>query len=246
MSKRKTLIVTGGGSGIGAAISERFIAADYNVVIAQRSKPDLEDTFWIKTDVTSDSQCESLMAAVHRRFGGLDVLVNNAGIMQEFKLESTPLKDWDQTMAVNLRAPFVLTRLALPLLRAARGSIVNVGSIEGIACNPEHGAYSVSKAGLHALTRATAVDHGDSVRCNCVAPGWIETKLNEQYVNSMSDPAHFRSRIGDIHPVGRTGQASEVANLVYFLCSEDAAFICGQTFTIDGGRTIQLPLPQSQ
>jgi pyruvate kinase len=110
--------------------------------------------------------------------------------------------------------------------------------------NPGHASYCASKAGLHGLTRAVAIDHGgDGVRCNAVAPGWIDTELNEDFIESMDDPAAFRRQIGGIHPAGRTGSPAEVAALVAFLASEEAAFITGEIYRIDGGRMAKLSLP---
>ena len=128
--------------------------------------------------------------------------------MQEARAEDMSLDAWERMIRVNLTAPFLLIKAALPHLRATRGAIVNIGSIEGIGCNPLHAAYSATKAGLHGLTRAIAVDHGaEGIRCNAVAPGWIDTDLAEAYVESMPDPVAFRKNIGRIHPVGRTGRA---------------------------------------
>lgn len=144
-------------------------------------------------------------------------------------------------IAVNLAAPFLLIKAALPHLRAVRGAIVNIGSIEGIGCNPQHAAYSATKAGL---TRAIAVDHGaEGIRCNAVAPGWIDTDLAKAYIEGMPDPAAFRANIGRIRPVGRTGKPEDVAALVAWLASEEAGFVAGQVFTTDGGRMVKLSLP---
>ena len=129
-------------------------------------------------------------------------------------------------------------------MKESKGSIVNVGSIEGLGNNPQHTAYGASKAGLHGLTRAVAVDHGvDGIRCNAVAPGWINTKLNNKFINSLSNDDSFRERLKKIHPIGRTGETKDVANLICWLVSEEASFITGQVWTIDGGRMSKLSLP---
>jgi meso-butanediol dehydrogenase/(S,S)-butanediol dehydrogenase/diacetyl reductase len=174
----------------------------------------------------------------------LDVLINNAGVMREGTVEETSINDWHLQLNVNLTAPFLLTRYAMPLLKQRGGSIVNVGSIEGLGSNPRHPAYCASKAGLHGLTRAVAIDHGpDRVRCNAVAPGWIDTPLNVDFIASLSDSEEFKQKIGGIHPVGRTGAPEEVAKLICWLASDEASFVTGQIYTIDGGRTAKLSLP---
>ena len=164
--------------------------------------------------------------------------------MREGTVEETTEADWHLQLQVNLTAPFLLIRHAMPLLKSRGGAIVNVGSIEGLGNNPRHPAYGASKAGLHGLTRAVAVDHGqDGVRCNAVAPGWIDTPLNEEYIESMPDPAAFRRQIGGIHPVAATGRPEDVARLICWLASDEASFVTGQVYTIDGGRIAQLSLP---
>ncbi|MEU7484505.1 SDR family oxidoreductase [Streptomyces sp. NPDC042319] len=116
--------------------------------------------------------------------------------------------------------------------------------MEGLGANPGHSAYCATKAGLHGLTRAVAVDHGhEGIRCNAVAPGWIDTDLNLEFVDSMPDPDAFRRDIGRIHPVARTGEPQEVAALVAFLAADEAGFVTGQIYTVDGGRTTKLSLP---
>lgn len=170
--------------------------------------------------------------------------MNNAGLMREGTVLEMPPSDWADTIQVNLTAPYLLIRHALPYLIAAKGAIVNIGSIEGLGSNPRHPAYCASKGGLHALTRAVAVDHGpDGVRCNAVAPGWIDTELNTDFIESLGDPAAFRAAIGTIHPVGRTGKPEEIGALVRWLVSDEAGFVTGQVWTVDGGRMSQLSLP---
>jgi meso-butanediol dehydrogenase/(S,S)-butanediol dehydrogenase/diacetyl reductase len=137
-----------------------------------------------------------------------------------------------------------MIRASLPYLRKTRGNIVNTGSVEGLGANPGHVAYCASKAGLHGLTRSVAVDHGhEGIRCNAVAPGWIDTDLNLDFIESMSDAETFRRDIARIHPVGHTGSPEEVAALVAFLAADEAGFITGQVYTVDGGRMTKLSLP---
>lgn len=238
---QKCALVTGGRKGIGRAIAERLADQGIRVFTAQRG-PD-ESFEGLDADLADPAAAKRIVSEVVQRAGRLDILINNAGIMHEGTVEEISLKDWQTTIAVNLTAPFLLAKHAMPHLKGG-GAIVNVGSIEGLGSNPRHPAYGASKAGLHGLTRALAVDHGpDDVRCNAVAPGWIDTDLNTAFMDGMPDPEHFRGQIASIHPVRRTGTPEDVAALVAFLASEQAAFITGQVFTIDGGRMVKLSLP---
>lgn len=238
----KVALVTGGRSGIGQAIARRLKADGATVITAQRGADAEFD--WIEADLSEPPNVHRAVDEAVKRAGRLDVLVNNSGIMQESLVEDLSLADWERTMTVNLTAPFLLIKAALPHLRKTKGSIINIGSIEGLGSNPTHAAYCASKAGLHGLTRAIAVDHGkEGIRCNAVAPGWIDTELNVDYIESMPDPARFRQDIGKIHPVGRTGKPEEVAALVAWLASDEAGFVTGQVWTVDGGRMSKLSLP---
>ena len=237
----KVALVTGASSGMGAATARVLADRGARVFAAQRGASEHED---IAADFADPGAPEHVISEVMSKAGQLDVLVNNAGVMREGTVEESTVEDWHFQLQVNLTAPFLLIRHAMPMLRAGGGAIVNVGSIEGLGSNPRHPAYGASKAGLHGLTRAVAVDHGaDGVRCNAVAPGWIDTDLNEDFIDSMPDPAAFRREIGGIHPVRRTGKPEEVAELICWLASDAASFITGQVYTIDGGRMAQLSLP---
>lgn len=238
----KVALVTGGRSGIGKAIAARLQDEGARVLTAQRGRDAVFEG--IAADFADPDGPASAVSAAIARAGRLDVLINNAGMMQEARVEAMSLDDWNRNLTVNLTAPFLMIKAALPHLRATRGTIVNIGSVEGLGSNPGHAAYCASKAGLHGLTRAVAVDHGfEGIRCNAVAPGWIDTDLNEAFIESMDDPAAFRRDIGKIHPVARTGKPEEVAALAAFLASEESGFITGQVYTVDGGRMAQLSLP---
>lgn len=237
----KVALVTGASSGMGQATARLLAERGARVFTAQRGKAAHES---IIADFSDPDTPARVIGEVRDKAGRLDILINNAGMMREGTVEETSLDDWHMQLHLNLTAPFLLIRHAMPLLRDGGGAIVNVGSIEGLGSNPRHPAYCASKAGLHGLTRAVAVDHGqDGVRCNAVAPGWIDSALNEEFIESLGDPVEFRKQIGRIHPVRRTGSPEEVARLICWLASEEAAFVTGQIYTIDGGRTAQLSLP---
>lgn len=248
--QNKVAVVTGGGRGIGRGISEKLLADGAQVLIAQRQPLDAElsehaRVAWFAADLAEREAPYAIARAVEERFGGADILVNNAGFMFEKSLDDMHEDDWDLMMTVNMRAPVFLAKALLAQMRRrGGGSIINIGSIEGIGANPWHAAYCGSKAGVHGFTRAMAVDLGrDGIRCNAIAPGWINSDLSHAYINVQPDPEQARRDLLGMHPVGRTGEPQDVGGAVVFLASDDAAFITGQVIVVDGGRTAKLPLP---
>jgi len=247
--ENKLAIVTGGGRGIGRGITETLLTAGAKVLIAQRQPIDKAlsnntNVFYIQSDL-SEIEAPYQIAATAAELGGCNILVNNAGFMFEQHIEDMDEENWDRMMIVNMRAPVFLAKALLDQMRTKdNASIINIGSIEGIGANPYHAAYCASKAGVHGFTRALAVDLGkDGIRCNSIAPGWINSDLSNDYINAQSNPIQAKQDLLAMHPVGRTGEPSDIGNMVAFLASDEAGFITGQTFVVDGGRTAKLPLP---
>jgi len=246
----KTVVVTGGGQGIGGGISHALLAAGAALYIVQRSPlpsalAEHPAVHWIEADLAVPASYQASADAIRQREDRIDALVNNAGFMFEKTLEQMDIADWNRMLAVNLTAPAFLSRALLPLLRAAGGaSIINIGSIEGLAANPEHAAYCASKGGVHALSKAMAVDLGkDGIRVNAIAPGWIRSDLSDAYINAQHDPQAAWAGLNKMHPAGRVGEPADVGQLAVFLASDASSFVTGQVIVIDGGRTSKLPLP---
>ena len=243
----KVAVVTGGGQGIGLGISQAMLAAGAQVLVAQRSPlPDtLAEASWIETDLSQPDSYASIAAATQTLHAGIDILVNNAGFMFEKTIDEMQIEDWNQMLAVNLTAPLFLSKALLPLLRrSGGGSIIHIGSIEGLAANPEHAAYCATKGGVHALTRAMAVDLGkDRIRVNAIAPGWIRSALSDDYINAQQNADAAWKDLYQMHPSGRIGEPEDVGKLAVYLAGDDSEFITGQVIVIDGGRTSKLPLP---
>ncbi|WP_211878265.1 SDR family NAD(P)-dependent oxidoreductase [Pseudarthrobacter albicanus] len=246
----KVALVTGGGRGIGRGIVERFLDEGAHVVVAQREalKAPLDShprIVGIQTDLSAPPSTAAAVEYAVARFGALDILVNNAGIMFEHTVSDIQIEEWDLMFNINLRAPMFLIQAALPQMRKrGGGSIINIGSIEGLGANPHHAAYCASKAGIHGLTRAIAVDLGnENIRCNAIAPGWITSELSDAYLASHPDSAAASSALNRLHPIGRVGTPTDVGDLAVYLASDKAAFLTGETIVLDGGRTAKLPLP---
>ncbi len=246
----KVALVTGGGQGTGRGIVERYLEEGANVVVAQRSRLDAEleerpDVAHVPVDLSDSAALADVVDRAAEVFGALDILVNNAGLMAEHHILELPLKDWQRMEAVNVTAPLFLSQAVVAHLRKrGGGSIINIGSVEGMLTNPAHAAYAASKAAVHGMTRAMAIDLGPvGIRCNAIAPGWITSDLSEKYLDSKENPVEARSALRDLHPVGRLGQPTDVGDLAVYLGGDHSGFLSGEVIVLDGGRTIRLPTP---
>jgi NAD(P)-dependent dehydrogenase (short-subunit alcohol dehydrogenase family) len=244
----KSVIVTGATSGIGRAAAEGFARAGASVVAVGRNETALQEVVDsvpgasgrihpVRADVTSADSPDRIVRAAVDTFGGIDVLVNAAGIIATGALDATTDELWDSMMAINLRAPFRLMRAASPHLAARKGAVVNVSSVNGLRSFPGVLAYCVSKAGVDHLTRCAAIELAPiGVRVNAVNPGVTVTNLHRRSGMDETQYAAFLERSKTTHPIGRPGNAAEVADLILFLASDRAGWMTGETIPIDGGR----------
>jgi NAD(P)-dependent dehydrogenase (short-subunit alcohol dehydrogenase family) len=243
----KVAIVTGASSGIGRATAQLFADRGLSVVAVGRNEKSLKELKKSASkkgavmphlaDVTEFSQLDRVVADSVDHFGKIDVLVNCAGILKNGNIENTSLADWDRMMNINLRSVFVLMQKCIPYLSKTKGNIVNVSSVAGPRAFPNLLAYCISKAATDQLTRCSALDLASKgVRVNAVNPGVVVTNLHGR--GGMDDKAYkrFLEHSTETHPIGRVGQPEEVAELIYYLASEKAAWITGATYEIDGGR----------
>jgi meso-butanediol dehydrogenase/(S,S)-butanediol dehydrogenase/diacetyl reductase len=242
----KVAIVTGASSGIGASICSLFASSAYRVMAAGRNADALdaiaaraEGILAWTGDLAEDAACERLVADCVRRFERLDVLVNNAGIYIRGEAEATSAESWRRTLAVNLDAPFFLSKAALPHLRQTRGAIINVASDWGLQGGRRAAAYCASKGGLVLLTRAMALDHAaEGIRVNAICPGDVDTPM--LVAEALHDGLTHEQALetyGRASPTGRVTRAEEVAALALYLASDQAAQITGAAIPIDGGNT---------
>ena len=236
----KAALVTGASRGIGAAIAQRFVAEGARVVNASLIEPVYDDSAVtsIIGDVSDPPGAKRLVDEAAERLGKLDILVNNAGIELEATIEHTSPDDWDRVMAVNAKGPFLCSKFALPHLRRTRGVIVNTASVDAFWGEPELAAYCASKGAVLALTRCLALDHAkDGIRAVAICPGYVRTDLLEQFYDNQPDPEAARASLTQKHPLGRICEPAEVASLATWLASDEAAFVSGQPYVIDGALT---------
>jgi 2-keto-3-deoxy-L-fuconate dehydrogenase len=240
--------VTGGASGIGAAIVAELVARGARVAALDLNADDVPDgVLGVTADVTDDDSVRAAIGRVVSELGGLGVLVNNAGIGAQGTIEANPDEAWHQVLDVNLLGIVRTTRAALPHLRASESAaIVNVGSIAATTGLQQRALYSASKGAVHALTRAMAADHlAEGIRVNCVAPGTADTPWVQRLLQSAPDRAVERAALNARQPHGRLVTAEEVAVAVAYLASPRAGSTTGTVAAVDGGMADLRPRPRS-
>ena len=245
----KTALVTGAASGIGRAVAGRLIREGARVALCDidraggiaRAEALGDAALFIELDVTSEASWQAAMAATLDAFGKLDVLVNSAGIILFKSIEDTSLGDWRRVMAVNLDGTFLGCRFAVEAMkRTGGGAIVNMSSVSGLVGGAKLAAYNASKGGVRLLTKSVALhcaNKGYGIRCNSVHPSFTETPMLDDIAAGTREPRRARDVMAGQVPLGRIAEAEEIAAMIAYIASDEAAFATGAEFVIDGGLT---------
>jgi NAD(P)-dependent dehydrogenase (short-subunit alcohol dehydrogenase family) len=241
----KAILITGGAQGIGRGIAQRFLRGGWQVVLFDLEAEALAETAeelgalgqvtTIPGDVAVEADVRSAGDRIRAEVGHLEALVNNAGIGSNRPLRELTLEQWNRVLAVNLTGMFLWAREMEALLRASRGSMVNIASTRALQSEANTEAYAASKGGVVALTHALAASLGPEVRVNCICPGWIDTSAWQK--RSRRRQAEWSAADHAQHPCGRVGTPEDVAAMVWYLVAEEPGFVTGAHFVLDGGMT---------
>lgn len=243
----RVALVTGGRGGAGRAVCERFEREGARVYAADLSdggsigdEPAAGE--FLAFDVTSEDAVVDGIGKIRTDAGRLDIVVNAAGIEIEKTVEDTSLDDWNRIFAINVTGTFLTSKHALPMLRASdHASIINFGSYDGYIADPKLAAYCATKGAVHMITKAMAVDHGpEGIRVNAICPGYIDTPMLAQFYPDSVDPAEARTEAEFVHPLRTIGTPTDMANLVFWLASDEARYATGQLWVLDGGLSAQI------
>lgn len=242
----KRILVTGSTRGIGRAAAEAFAAAGARVAVNGTDPKKVAalvaalgkgKAVAAPGDVATAAGAAAMVEGAVKALGGLDVLVNNAGVFTGGRMEDVSEAEWDRVMDVNLKGVFFCSRAALPALKAARGNIVNVASESGVYGNPLCTVYCASKGGVVNLTRALAIELAPTVRVNSVGPGPVQTDMLQAQVDEAKDPRAAKQELDNWAPMKRVGRPEEVAAAILYMASDEAGFVTGSNLQIDGGAT---------
>jgi len=243
--QNKIAIVTGAGSGIGRACAIALAREGAKVTLAGRRRDRLEEVaheigdsaFVAAADVSKSSAIDSVIQQTVECFGGINVLLNNAGVLHIGTAEQITEDQWDETFSVNVRGLWLLSRAILPHMRkAGGGSIINMASVLGINGARNRASYAPSKGAVVLLTKCMAIDHGhEHIRVNAICPSFVETDLTAAVVSKAPDPKTVRAERIAVHPIGRLGQPEDIAGLAVYLASDDSSWVTGAAFPVDGG-----------
>lgn len=245
--KDKVGIVTGAGTGIGRACAIALANEGARLALAGRRKDRIQQladelgdrVVAVACDVTRPDEINRLLGQTADRFGELNFLVNNAGVLRPGTAEQVTEDDWDLTFNTNVRSVWLLSRAVLPNLRkAGGGSIINIASVLGMVGARNRAAYAASKGAVVLLTKCMAIDHGlENIRVNAICPSFIETELTAAMMAGAQDPAAIRRERAAAHPIGRLGRPEDVGGLVVYLASDESGWVTGAILPIDGGYT---------
>ena len=251
--KERVVVITGSGGGIGRAAALEFAREGAAVMVADiqfhRALETVEQirqlggkSHAVETDVSNPESVRNLVRETQSMFTKVNVLFNNAAIQVNKTVEDTTEDEWNRQIAVNLGGVFLCSKYFMPHLRATKGAIVNMSSVNAFFVEPTCAGYCATKAAIIGLTKAMAIDHGkEGIRVNCICPGYIDAGLAEGYFQAQPDPAAARASAGKLHAMWRIGRPEEVGRVAVFLASDDASFVTGSAYVVDGGFGSGLP-----